>query len=180
MAQPYGPTTGAVPWWVLTISGVAAIAFGVAALLWPDITLFILILLFGVQALIAGVIYAVGMFKAIGEHRTWWTYLILAIVSIGAGLFVLAYPGVTALTLLYIIAFWAIIAGTMEIVAAFTTGQFLLFIVGLFSIVVGFLLVAYPGTGALAYVMLIGLFAIVRGVLLLVQAIRQPSMPAAS
>lgn len=180
MAQPYGPTVEAAPWWALAIAGVISIAFGILVLIWPDITLLVLIILFGIQALVIGIANIVAMFKAIGEHRTWWTYLAIGALSIVAGLIALAYPGVTAVVLLYVIAFWAIALGIVEVVNSFSTGQVMLLPLGLVGIVFGFLLLANPGAGVLAYVIVLGLFAIVRGIFLLVQAIQQPSIPAAS
>ena len=38
-------------WWILAIRGVAAILFGIGAFLWPDITLWVLVLMFGAYAL---------------------------------------------------------------------------------------------------------------------------------
>jgi len=164
-------------WWVLAVGGAASILFGVAALLWPGLTLFILVWLFGAYAIVNGIAELIGMFGAIGQHRTWWTHLLLGLLSIAAGVFVFAYPGITALTLLYVLAFWAITIGVVEVVAAFTTGQFILVVTGVISILFGFILLSTPVPGALAYVMVIGVFAIVRGVLLIVQAVRAPAAP---
>src|SRR5215213_4040753 len=41
-------------WWVLIVRGVAAIIFGFIALVWPDVTLTFLIILFAVYALFDG------------------------------------------------------------------------------------------------------------------------------
>jgi hypothetical protein len=41
-------------WWAVALRGVAAVLFGLMALLWPGITLFALVLLFGVYALVDG------------------------------------------------------------------------------------------------------------------------------
>ncbi len=173
----FGPSSDQVqPWWVLAIAGVVSILFGLAALFWPHITLAVLIVLFGVFALINGLAEIFAMLKAIGEHRTWWTHLLLGLLSIAAGLVVFAYPGMTVVVLVYVIGFWAVAIGIMEIIAALTTGEFLLVIAGVISILFGLLLMANPGIGALAYVMVIGLFALVRGILLLIASIRAPSV----
>ena len=172
------PMVSPQPWWVLAVNGIAAILFGLAALLWPGLTLLILIVLFGAYAIVTGIVQLVAMFRAIGAGTTWWTHLVLGLLGIAAGLVVFAYPGVTTLLLLYVIAFWAITIGLVEIVAAFSSGEFLVLVAGVISIVFGFVLLSSPFQGALAFVMVIGIFAIVRGILLLVQAVRAPAQPA--
>jgi uncharacterized membrane protein HdeD (DUF308 family) len=42
-------------WWLLLLRGLAAIAFGVIAFLWPGITLVALTYLFGIYAIVDGV-----------------------------------------------------------------------------------------------------------------------------
>ncbi len=139
-----------------------------------------LIALFGAYAIISGILEFVAMVRAMNVGTTWWTHLLIGVFDLAAGLAAFAYPGVTVLVLLYIIAFWAIIVGVIEIVAAFASGLFLLVVGGVIAVLFGLLLLANPGAGALAYVMVIGVFAIVRGILLLVHAIRAPEVPTAT
>ncbi len=165
-----------VAWWDLAIAGVISILFGLAALFWPALTLGVLAVLFGAYVLIQGIAQIAAMFKAMGAHQTWWTHLLLGLISIAAGIAVFAFPGMTAMVLLFVIAFWAIFEGVMEIIASFITGEFLVAIGGVIAVLFGFLLLSNPLVGAMAYVMVIGLFALVRGILLLVAAIRAPSL----
>jgi len=162
-------------WWLLAIGGAVAILFGIAALLWPGLTLMVFIALFGAYAVIYGVVELVAMFRAISAHTVWWTHLVIGVLSILAGIAAFAYPGMTTATLLYVIAFWAILVGLAEIVAAFVQTRFLLIVTGAIAIMFGLLLLSSPIQGALALVMVIGVFAIVRGVLQLVEAVRAPA-----
>lgn len=164
-------------WWLRAVSGVAAILFGLAALFWPAMTFLVLVWLFGAYVLVAGLVQLVAMFRAMGAGQTWWTRLLLGLISIVAGIAVFVWPGMTALILVYMIAFWAIVLGAMEIVAAFTTGPtFLLIVLGILTVIFGFILLANPGLGALAYITVIGVFAVIRGVVEIVGALRAPAV----
>src|SRR5919197_1587239 len=103
-------------WWVFALRGAAAIVFGILAFIWPGVTLAFLILLWGAYALIDGVLGLVASFRTGQDHR--WALLIEGIVGIAAGIITFAWPGLTALVLLYIIAAWALVTGILEIVGA--------------------------------------------------------------
>src|SRR5512135_3344344 len=91
-------------WWAMALRGLAALVFGIVALIWPAITLLVLVTLFGVYALWDGIFAIVGAIRAAEHHRQWWLLLVEGIVGIIAGLIALFLPGVTALSLVYIIA----------------------------------------------------------------------------
>lgn len=164
------------PWWVLAVAGAVSVLFGLAAFFWPGITILVLVWLYGAYALVYGIAQLVGMFRAIGQGATWWTHLLVGLISIAAGIFALAYPLMSTVLLLFVIAFWAIAIGLVEMVSGLAQAQFLLLVVGLVSILFGLLLLSNPGVGALALVWTIGAFSIVRGVLLLVGAVRAPEV----
>lgn len=88
------------------------------------------------------------------------------------GILVFAWPDVTALVLLYLIAAWALVTGVFEIVAAIELrraieGEWLLALAGVASVLFGLLLIVFPGSGALALIWLIGAQAILFGALLI-------------
>ena len=53
-------------WWAVVLRGVAAVLFGLLALIWPDITVFVLVILFGAYALADGVLALIA--AAMGEN----------------------------------------------------------------------------------------------------------------
>src|SRR5918911_1894682 len=103
-------------WWVVGLRGLAAILFGILAFAWPGMTLAVLVLLFAAYALVDGVLGLVAAFRGGAQHRV--AMAIEGVVSILAGIAAFVWPGLTALVLLFIIAFWAIVTGVLEIVAA--------------------------------------------------------------
>jgi uncharacterized membrane protein HdeD (DUF308 family) len=162
-------------WWLVALRGLAAVLFGILAFAQPQMTLTLLVLLFGAYALVDGVLGLIAAFRGDADHR--WAMAAEGIVSVLAGLAAFLWPGVTALVLLYIIAFWAILTGALEILAAVRLrrvihNEWALILSGALSILFGIVLVAAPGAGALAVVWLIGAYAIVFGITLLALAWR--------
>lgn len=163
-------------WWAVALRGVAAIAFGFIALLWPDLTLAALVLVFGVFALIEGVVTLVGMFTGTSP-RPWWSQLLGALLSIAAGLIAIFTPAITALALLYVVAFWAILRGVTDIVAAIELrkvidNEWFLALSGVLSVLLGVLFLLMPGVGILSLLWLLGIYALMIGVVLVVLGFR--------
>ena len=162
-------------WWVLLLRGVLAIVFAVFTVVRPGITLASLILLFGGLAFSDGVLHLIAAFRS--GSRNWWALLLAGIFGIGVGLVTFAYPGLTALMLLYFIAFWSIASGVAELVAAIRLreeirGEWRLDLAGWLSVVFGIFLIAAPGTGALGMLMVIAAYAFLLGIVLMLLAFR--------
>jgi uncharacterized membrane protein HdeD (DUF308 family) len=164
-------------WWVLAARGVIAIIFGVLTLLLPGVTLATLILLFGCYAIVDGIFSIIAAVRhRVGERR-WWTLLLEGLASIGAGIVTFAFPGLTTIVLLWVIAVWTVVTGVLEIITAIRlrheiTGEGWLTASGVLSIAFGVLLMIAPAAGALALVLWIGAYAVVFGAFLLVLAFR--------
>ena len=93
----------------------------------------------------------------------------MGILGIVVGVVTFVWPGLTALSLLYLVAFWAIATGTFQVIAAIALrreldGEFWMALGGVASIVFGVLLVASPGDGLITLVWLVGIWAVVFGV----------------
>lgn len=168
-------------WWAVAVRGVVAILFGLAALVWPDVTLAFLIALFGVYALLDGIFAIVAAFRAARRDLRWGPLAFEGVLGILAGLAAFVWPSLTALALLYLIAAWAIVTGLAEVIGAVQLrevggGTLWLVLAGVISIIFGVLLILFPSSGALAVLWVIGVYAIVFGILLLVLAWQLRSM----
>ncbi|HKR32142.1 MAG TPA: HdeD family acid-resistance protein [Terriglobales bacterium] len=168
-------------WWALVLRGLAAIAFGVLAFVWPQITLTALVFLWGAYALVDGVFAIAAGVKSHGENKRWWVLLLEGILGVAAGLVAFLVPGITALVLLILIAAWAMVTGAFEIAAAiqlrkYIKGEWLLALAGVASVLFALALLFNPAAGALALVWLIGAYSIVFGVLLIVLGVRLHSL----
>ena len=159
-------------WWLYGLRGLAAVIFGVLALIWPEQAKVVLVLLFGAYVLVDGVFAAIA---GVALHRyvdLWWAVLLEGAAGIVIGLFTFFWPNITGLVLLYFIATWALITGIFEIWAAvqlrrLIPGEWALIVSGLLSIIFGVVLFVFPGAGAVSLVWLIGLYAIFYGILLI-------------
>jgi uncharacterized membrane protein HdeD (DUF308 family) len=163
-------------WWAVALRGVVAILFGIAALARPGVTVLALVVLFGIYALIDGVLSIATAIWAAGRHVR-WPFALEGVVGIAAGIMTFAWPTITAVVLVILIGWWALITGIFEIVAAVRLrnvirGEWLLALSGILSLLVGVLLVIYPVAGAVSVVWVIGAYALVFGVLLVALGIR--------
>lgn len=156
-------------WRVHAVRGVAAIIFGLAALVWPGTTLTVLGYLFGAFAFTDGIAMLASLARGdVLARRHAWATGLSGTSGILIAIATLVWPGITALTLLYLVALWTVLTGVFEIVAAIELrrvikGHFWMILGGALSIVVGSLLVLNPGTGLPTLVRLVGIYATMFG-----------------
>jgi uncharacterized membrane protein HdeD (DUF308 family) len=152
--------------------GLLAIGVGIVSVAWPSITLGAFVILFAVYAFIAAGTDAMRGFSSdsLGPVAG---YLLLALLSVAAGLVALLWPGITALALTIWVAAWAVVTGFVEVALAFPRGEgagqrAMWALSGLVSIALGVVLFIRPDIGAFSLATVFGLFSIVYGVSALV------------
>ena len=159
----------------LMVRGVLAVAVGIIALAWPQVTVLALVILFAVYAFIAAGLQAMRAFSSRTAGPA-LGHLLLGLADLAAGVIALAWPGPTALVLVLIVASWAVVAGMFEIAAASGHGEpagtrALFILGGLVCIAFGIVLFAHPGAGAVTLALLFGLFNLIYGGWALAQSI---------
>jgi uncharacterized membrane protein HdeD (DUF308 family) len=163
-------------WWLILLRGIAAVIFGLLTFGWPGVTLVTLVLLYGAFALADGVLALIAAIMGGKPAPRWWLALV-GLLGIVAGLIALALPGMTALVLLYCIAFWAIAIGVMQVFGAIRLrkeidNEWMLIASGIISVVFGLILIVAPGAGALGLLFVIGVYAVIHGIMLITLAFR--------
>lgn len=167
----------AASWWLLLLRGLAGIVFGILALLWPGLTVMALLIVFGVYAILDGILALITGFRRRSMDERWWAWALDGILSIAIGLMALFWPAATALAFVIWIAAWAIVAGGFRIYAAIRLrreieGEWALALSGVLLVIWGVLIVLVPAAGLLSLAWLIGIFALLIGVTMLVLAFR--------
>jgi uncharacterized membrane protein HdeD (DUF308 family) len=162
-------------WWALLFRGIAATLFGLAALFWPGLTLFVLIVSFGAYALVDGILALVSGIR--GSMGSRWLTIAEGVLGVLAGLIALFWPGMTALVLLFVISAWAIFTGLLKVITAIAfrreiENEWLMGLSGVLSVLFGVVIAVLPGAGALSLVWLVGIYALIFGVALIVLGLR--------
>jgi uncharacterized membrane protein HdeD (DUF308 family) len=170
------PTAAAVQhltrgWWLLLLRGIAGILFGIAAFIWPGLTVLALTLLYGAFAFADGILSLGAAFTKGGDEAipTWWLALI-GLLGIAAGAIAFLWPGLTAFALIVMIGAWAVAIGVLEIIGAIwlrkeIADEWLLIATGIISVLFGLAVLLRPGAGALALAWAVGAYALLAGLL---------------
>jgi uncharacterized membrane protein HdeD (DUF308 family) len=148
--------------------GLLAVVVGVVSVGWPGITVGAFVILFAVYAFLAAVTDGIRAFAG-DRAGPVVGYLLLALLSVAAGVIALAWPGITALVLTLWVAAWAFVTGVVEVSMAFRGGEpagarAMWVLLGLVSVALGVVLAIRPNIGALTLATVFGLFSIIYGV----------------
>jgi uncharacterized membrane protein HdeD (DUF308 family) len=170
-------------WWSLAIRGAAAILLGIITFVWPGITLTGLVFLFGAYALVDGIFSIAGMVRAAQSHERWGSLLLEGVAGLVAAAVTIVWPAITAISLLYVIAAWALVTGVFEIAAAIRlrkhiSGEWMLALGGILSVAFGILAIVFPLAGALAITLWVGAYCMIFGAVLVGLAFRLRSWSA--
>jgi len=163
-------------WWMVALRGLLLLLFGLAAVFWPGVTLTVLVLWIGAGFLVNGLFALVAAIAGRDVEGRGWL-VVEGVLGILAGFVTFAYPGITQIVLLWLVAGWAIFSGIAQIAAAVQfrkviRGEWLLGLAGALAILFGVLVIARPAVGLLTVALLIGWFAILYGAALLALGFR--------
>jgi uncharacterized membrane protein HdeD (DUF308 family) len=160
-------------WWAFLLRGLLALGLGVSALIWPGLTLALLIRLIGLYAVLDGV---AGVISSI-RHRELLSYLVLSLASLAVGAVLIFWPGVTVKGLLIILGFWAVLQGANLFLAGRGAeiddpNRTFLTMTGTVLAVIGLVLIIWPGVGVITISWLVAALAFLIGALLVFLALK--------
>lgn len=101
-------------WGWLLVEGIAGIALGIVAFVWPGETALILLYIVAVWAIVTGILEIGAAFTV----RDWLIGL-AGILSLAFGVLLIAHPGAGLLSILWLLGIYALIFGVLLIVHAF-------------------------------------------------------------
>jgi uncharacterized membrane protein HdeD (DUF308 family) len=163
-------------WWAMALRGVFAILFALVAFFVPGATILSLVLFFSAYMLVDGIFGIVAAFRAATHHQRWGLLILEGVVNIAVGVIAFAWPGLTVLFFVTLLAVWSLITGVLVIVAAFRLhpayGRGWLIVSGLVSVLFGIALLIAPMVGAVVLTWWLGAYALVFGIALLILAFR--------
>jgi uncharacterized membrane protein HdeD (DUF308 family) len=163
-------------WWVLALRGALAILFALVAFFLPGVTVTALVLVFGAYAFVDGIFALIAGLRAARHHGRSAPLLIEGVLNLVIGILVFLWPIAALVTLIYMIAIWAVVTGVVLIGAGIAlirhSGEWLLILGGIISVLFGIVLFFAPGAGIVALSWWLGFYALLFGIALLIAAFR--------
>jgi len=178
---PSGGARASSMWGGLLAFGLITALFGVLIMAWPDITIGVLVVLLGIQLLIAGIFDVVGAFSSGAKGGMRWAAIIVGVIALGLGALVLFNgDGLgdsltnTVMVLGVILGIFWVIRGVVDVISGFTDSEapnrMWRIVGGVVSVVAGIIVISWPGKSLLLFTWLMGLFLLALGLITVLAA----------
>jgi uncharacterized membrane protein HdeD (DUF308 family) len=150
--------------------GIVTAAAGIAAVVWPGITLLAAAIVFGAQLIVAGIYRLVAAFAS--TDATVGTRVLLAllgVLSLIVGLYAVRHVLLTIVALGLLLGIFWVVNGVIELFTAIShrsmPGRSWRAVMGTLSVIAGVILLAIPGISLITLVVLLSVWLIVFGVM---------------
>ncbi len=157
-------------WGSMLLKGLTSLAFGLLLVVWPGITLRVVIRLFGIFALLFGVVWGVVFLVNLTRDRSWGWSLALSAVGIFLGILALTRTYDTGVLIALLLAFWLVVSGAVMAAASTVYPpdfgyRWILALDGALSIIIGLLLLLFTRPTALLLALFAGVYFIAGGLM---------------
>ena len=157
-------------WWVWAIRGALAILFGLLTFAMPTVTVSLLVILFGIWAIVDGITHLSLAFREGTAQRGLHTAE--GVIGLVVGLIAILFPLKTGIAVLYIIAAWAVLTGAARILLAIrlhstASREWTIGLSGALALLFGIIVLLFPIVGVVAVALWIGIYAIIAGIVFL-------------
>jgi uncharacterized membrane protein HdeD (DUF308 family) len=177
-AMPRPPTE---PWWLRVSLGAVAVAVGLVVLAWPDATIRVLAVLFGLNLFFEGIMRVLQAVLAPAEGvAARVLYGLLGLFSIVLGVLCMRHiAGTVAVLVLFVGLFW-LVAGIVELIVALSGGPpsqwtartALELVTGVVAVLAGAFVLAFPGVTLRTFVALLAATLLIYGAVSVVSGLR--------
>lgn len=163
-------------WRTILLRGLASLVFGVLAFFYPQITVAVVVTIFGIYALVDGLLGVWGVYRGSKDGRS-VPSLLTALAGIVAGLICLLAPQFATTYVLLLIGLWNVAAGLLQVVGAIVLRKeieqaWLMALGGAIGAALGALIMFYPASAAVGIVWIIAATAVLVGLVLVVFALK--------
>lgn len=160
-------------WWVFILRGVFAAVLGVFALIWPTLTLEILVLFVGAYLIADGVMGLVVAWRRAAPSGR----LLQPALSVVIGLLVVLWPSQSARTLFMVLGAGALFIGISYVIAARqyavdAMGRRLMTTGGIIAGVLGVILIVWPGAAVVTVSWIIAAAALLMAAVMIFLGVR--------
>ena len=163
-------------WWLAAVVGVVSLVCGVLAIVYPDVTLLAIGIIFGFYLLMAGIFELVD--AIVGDPSSRALSAIVGVVALIAGLICLRRPGDSLLALVVVLGAFLIVTGVARLVRAFASVEHrgLSLFATVVDLILGIRILSWPDESLVTLAVFFGISLIFRGAFALVAAFQLRNM----
>ena len=106
-------------WWIMLLIGILGVVAGGYALLNPPVSMMAFIFLVAFEAILLGVFLLMLGYKVRKATSREWILYVTGVLSVLFGILVIMNPTKGSLSIVYLIAGWALVIGALKVIFAF-------------------------------------------------------------
>lgn len=160
-------------WWIVLVRGIAALILGILLISKPGVTAIVMVQFLGAYFLVDGVFSVINSVLGRKHLQGWGWGVVMGGLEILTGIIVFGHPIasaiMTASTLVYCVAFMAIVFGALGVMTGIQVrkevkGEWAMIAGGVLGIIFGLMLIMNPLASAAVYLTVTGVLAVLGGI----------------